>query len=603
MSDDNGSDSASKMYGAFGMQAPGTPTPKPEATPLIGKATAAKTLQSATFGFGADAVGAVAGKQAGQAVRQLAQKYDQSHPLAAFGIDLAVAGAESAIPFAGETAGARAAMSGGRLLASRAARSAAAGAVTGAGSDGSVSERAGKAVEGATLGAVASLGLGAAGMALKPLLEKVGGLSAAKAASEQIKRALKAGGQTIADLNNFLAANPNARIADFSEKVASLVGKVGGTSDATAAKLTRNLNEDVSGQATRLQTQSTPLQNVKQQMIANLKTLETKRADTYSKAYAEIVPITPELQKALDHPDIKPIVDKTLAEYRKLRMNPVSNVAAAPKYKVGSEFPSAVIDDLQKDLGAAAKDKDVAGRMAAGVLQHAQSLLKDSQSDLSKQAQALAAKIGGAETETGIKGAQDWGSKYAFGLGDADVTKFHAMSPLEKQYARLGMVDGMERYLNEKTRMPEGSLRKIADTMNDPQIRGVIGDKEANQIKKKFADEAARMQTNAAMARGGSRQAAFHEENVERITSHGLNVAVPGSGHVIGTALRYLKATGMPEARAKSIIDIATKPGGMQRLQKAGIDKKTLDILSGLAKQKGSIAGRTAENVQQQSQN
>jgi hypothetical protein len=177
------------------------------------------------------------------------------------------------------------------------------------------------------------------------------------------------------------------------------------------------------------------------------------------------------------------------------------------------------------------------------------------------------------------------------------------MSPLEKQYARLGMVDGMERYLNEKTRMPEGSLRKIADTMNDPQIRGVIGDKEANQIKKKFADEAARMQTNAAMARGGSRQAAFHEENVERITSHGLNVAVPGFGHVIGTALRYLKATGMPEARAKSIIDIATKPGGMQRLQKAGIDKKTLDILSGLVKQKGSIAGRTAENVQQQSQN
>lgn len=564
--------------------------------PLVGKEAGAKTLQSATFGFGADAVSHIVGKQAGDSIRQMSAKYDKDHPLASFGIDLAVAAAESAIPVGGEAAAGRAAMSGARALGGQVVKGAAVGAATGAGAGGDMGERAKHAAEGGTLGALASLGLGGAGLMLKPVFSK--GFSQAKAAADTIKQALQSEGKTVADLNTFMLRNPNARIADFSDKVASLVGKAGGKSDATAVQLARSLTEDLSGQAGRIQTQSTPLINLKQQMVDNLKNLEAKRADTYSKAYAEVVPLTPELKSALDHPDIKPMVDNVLKDYRDLRGNPSSAVAKAPKYNVDKEIPSAVIDDLQKRLGDAAKDPAAMGKMRAGVLQHAQSLLKDSQSDVSKQAQALAAKVGGVDSQTGIKGAQDWGAQYAFGLGTADVAKFHDMSPLEKQYARLGMVDGMERYLNEKTRMPEGSLRKIADTMNDPKIREVLGPKDANAVKKAFAAEAARAQTSTTMQRGGSHQAAFHEKEEERTLGHIGNTIIPGGGHFLGSTVRYLKNLGMPEERAKAIIDIATKPGGIDRLKQAGVSQKVLDAVSALNKQKGTVGARLTEDQQ-----
>src|ERR1700722_6600685 len=55
-----------------------------------------KVYQSLTFGFGADLDGAIFGKQAEHATRQLQKDYDHDHPMAAFGIDLMAGAVQSA---------------------------------------------------------------------------------------------------------------------------------------------------------------------------------------------------------------------------------------------------------------------------------------------------------------------------------------------------------------------------------------------------------------------------------------------------------------------------------------------------------------------------
>jgi hypothetical protein len=548
----------------------------------------AKTLQSATFGFGADAAGAVFGKQAESAIRDLEKNYDKAHPLASMGIDLAVGIAEGAA-----TSGGSVVAGGIRGIAKGAAIGAGMGALNGAGSGGTLEERGKKAASGAVTGGLGGAALGGIGTLLKPLADRFGkmGFNGEQQAAKAIDAALKSEPKTgpdaksIQGLESYMRQNPNGRIADYSPKVADLVGEAGSSSQGGARKLGTAIREDVSGQQSRLQTQSSPLQHVKDQMASNLKGLETQRKQAYDTAYSEITPLTPELKAALAHKDVEPLVKQSLEDFGTMRTRSGSPQSQAAKYKVGSELPTAVIDDLQKKVGAMAKDPSAIGTMRAGALQTAQSALKDAQPATLDRAQRLAASVGGEESKSGIIGAQTWGSQYAFGLGTAPIEQFRTMNPLQKQYAKLGMTDGMERYLLDKGSLGESKLRQIGDKLGkDPEIREVLGDKEANAMKKVFIKEADRMRTSTTMASGGSKRAQWKEEDMGRMLAHGANVAA-GLGHISGTGVRILKQLGMPEKVATRVIDTATKPGGLAQLQKDGMSKNMLDKVAAIVSQ------------------
>ena len=420
------------------------------------------------------------------------------------GIDLAVGIAEGAA-----TGGGSVVAGGIRGIAKGAAIGSVMGALNGAGSGGTLEERGKKAASGAVTGGLGGAAFGGIGTLLKPLADRFGkmGFNTANQAAEAISATLKKDGKTPQELESFMRQNPTARIADFSPKVADLVGEAGSSSQGGARKLGTAIREDVSAQQSRLQTQSSPLQHVKDQMSSNLKGLETQRKQAYDTAYSEITPLTPELKSALSHKDVEPLVKQSLEDFGTMRTRSGSPQSQAAKYKVGSELPTAVIDDLQKKVGAMAKDPSAIGTMRAGALQTAQSALKDAQPATLDRAQRLAASVGGEESKSGIIGAQTWGSQYAFGLGTAPIEQFRTMNPLQKQYAKLGMTDGMERYLLDKGSLGESRLRQIGDKLGkDPEIREVLGDKEANAMKKVFIKEADRMRTSTTMASGGSKR-------------------------------------------------------------------------------------------------
>lgn len=548
------------------------------------EALGAKAYQAATFGFGADIDRMMFGKQAEHATRQLTNLYDQQHPMAAFGVDLAMAAVESAIlPGAGK---AQVVKSGTALLGRQAAGGAIAGALAGAGAGGNAETRAKRAFEGGLEGAVSALGLGGAGLLLRPVLGRLGpaGFSQVKAGADAIKRALATEGKSPGELATFMRKNPDGRLADFSPKVADLVAKVSSYSNETVRHLGENLRADVEWQAERLTNFTQPLMHLKQQLLDDAKALMAKKDQAYRSAYAEVTPLTAELKAALNHPDVKSLVDNVLADYQKLRMNPKSAVAQAPKYKVGEEIPTAVIDDLQKQIGRAANDKEVIGTMKAGALQAAHAALKDAQPASLDAAQRLAATVGGEATETGILGAQTWGANFVVGMKGATIDHWRAMSPVEQQYARIGMADGFERYLREHARMPAGFLDRLGDKLNDPVMVEALGQRMANRVKAVFRTEAARVKNSEQMARGGSHRAAFEEENTERMLSHAANVL---GGGAIGSIIQYAASKRFTEPQVRTIIDIATKPGGVERLRQAGIDKNLLDRIAAALGTKG----------------
>ena len=580
--------------------APAAPAPKaaPEETPLIGKAAAAKAFQSATFGFGADLSRMLINKQTEQSIRQLSTNYDKDHPLAGFAIDLAVAGAYSAVPGVGAAKDADLAVTGLKMVGKQAITGAGIGALSGAGAGGDMAQRGKQAAEGAIVGGLGGAGAAYLGAAAKPVSEWVGASSARRSAAGAVNDALKADGKSMADLTNFLKANPDARIADFSPKVKEAVGKAAALTNKTSDTLGDAIRSDKEAQAPRLAqavAQAQPLQKTKQQMIDNITDLEKQRKATYTLSKSELAPITPELQKILDHPEVKPLYDKAIKDFGAGKRAGVADLQLAPKYKVGQELPSAALDDLQKSIGRAAQDEGP-GSIRYGTLKAAQDLIKTEQgkSGHIADAHALAARLGGEDSNTGLLGAQAWGHSYAFGLKNADIADFRKMNPEQQEYAKLGMVSGMEKYLNDAGRMTEGSLSKIADKLRDPQVEEVLGAKGANDVRKVFQKEAARMRVSAQMQSGGSRKAAFNEENEARMVAHAANVVVGGAGHILGTGMRILSAHGISEKQATAMIDIASKPGGIARLEKAGMDKRVIDVISSAVKRKGVISGKLA---------
>jgi hypothetical protein len=165
------------------------------------------------------------------------------------------------------------------------------------------------------------------------------------------------------------------------------------------------------------------------------------------------------------------------------------------------------------------------------------------------------------------------------------------MNAEQKEYAKLGMVSGMEEYLNKKGRMTEGALTGIADQMRDPKLTEVLGDKSANDIRKVFSKEAARARVTAQVEKGPDRRAAFNEENQGRMLGHAANVALSVGGHVLGTGVRLLTANGMSEKQAVNIVNIAAQPGGLLKLQTMGMDRKLIDELGRRMSTKGVVTG------------
>ena len=247
----------------------GTKPAPPERGPLDFDALGAKAYQALTFGFGADLDRAIFGKQAEQTTRQLVKDYDHDNPMSSAGIDLAAAVIQTAaLPgsgtaglegtvgriatrVAGNTAGriaANVAGTTGRLATSGAGI----GALQGFGSGGSIDERATSAAKGAAVGGVIGAGANFLGKVARPALEKTGVLDAAKGAFDKVQAALKGDGKSMADLQNFLKANPGARAADFSPKVAEAVAKAGGVSNKTSETLGTANRADAAGQTARL---------------------------------------------------------------------------------------------------------------------------------------------------------------------------------------------------------------------------------------------------------------------------------------------------------------------------------------------------------------
>lgn len=571
-------------------------TPKQE-VPLIGKEAAAKAFQSATFGFGADASRLVGGKQMEMSIREMEKSYDKDHPLASFGIDLAVAGAYSALPVLGAAKDANLAASGLKLVGKGVLGGATYGALSGAGGGGDAATRLEHAATGAVTGAAFGGGGAFVGKAAMPLMEKIGLASSEKSASNAILAALKQEKKTPADLDAFMKANPGARIADFSPGVAEAVGKAGGITNKASQAVGNVARSDKEAQAGRLMsgaTAATPLQKTKQEMIDNIDKLSRQRKDTYTLSKTESTAVSPELQRILDHPEVAPLLQKAAKDFGAGKAAGVADLQNAPKMALKGgqlqSLPSALLDDLQKSVGRAAEDEG-AGSIRYGTLKAAQQALKDQQTGNIVNAQALAARVGGAETNTGLLGAQQWGHQYAFGRGSADIEAFRTMNPEQKEYAKLGMLSGLEGYLNGAGRMAEGSLTKIADSMRDPKLTEVLGDKTANDVRKVFSKEAARARVTAQVESGGNRRAAFNEENQARMLSHGANVLLSAGGHILGTGVRLLTANGMSEKQALNVIHIAAQPGGLARLQSMGMDRRLLDQIGQLMSTKGVVPG------------
>lgn len=64
-----------------------------------------------------------------------------------------------------------------------------------------------------------------------------------------------------------------------------------------------------------------------------------------------------------------------------------------------------------------------------------------------------------------------------------------------------------------------------------------------------------------------------------------------GAGHVTMLTLRGLMGTGMTEAQAKMVVDMAAKPGGLAKLKAAGASRTVMEVLY---RQRGGITGKSA---------
>jgi hypothetical protein len=563
----------------------------PDTTPMAPSELGAKTLQSATLGFGADVAGKIGGKPVETSIRRLAQQFDDKHPLAGVAIDLATATAWSAVPGIGEAADAGKASQllarGAKMtegMMGRTAVGAGVGAAAGAGAGGDADARTRHAGEGALEGGIAAAGLGGLGkFVLKPVFDHMG-FSQAKEAADSIQAALKKEGKSVQGLDEFIQKNPNARIADYSPKVADLVNKAVSTGNDAARAAQQAVVKDTARQNARIAQDAQPMLKITNDIRDELNDLGKDRNDKYNFAHTEIAPLTPELQQVLNSPSVKPHFDAAVTKLAQDKAMPASamgsKAALVPKYNVGKEVPNYILDETQRGIENAIKEgtgTDTSGLMAA------RAMINRSATPSLSDAQMAAARAQKAQD------AQDWGFKYSRAQKAAPIDEFRKMGPAEQKYAQLGIVNGLQGYLADTSRLSEGQLRKLSDYVKDPTIVEALGKRNASQASAIFRKEADRAKTNKQMLNGVSGRADYAEMASENAAAHIGNVAaknvIPGAG----TLMRLAHSLGIPQSRAKAIIDIAAKPGGLDRLRKAGVSPSTINKVAGALKIKGAV--------------
>lgn len=561
-----------------------------------------KVLQSATLGFGADAAGAAFGKPVETSIRKLAQQYDDQHPLAGIAIDLATATAWAAVPGVGEISDATKVPGllarGAKLTQSMAGRSAvgaSVGAAAGAGEGGDSATRTKHAGEGALEGGVAAAGLGALGkFVLKPIFDHMG-FSQAKEAADSIRSTLSKEGKSVQDLDKFMQQNPNARIADYSPKIADLVNKAVATGNDAARAAQKAVEKDVARQQARMAQDAQPMLKLKNDIRQDLNDLGKDRDDKYNFAHTEIAPLTPELKQVLSSPSVKPHFDAAVEKLAQDKAMPPAamgkKAALVPKYNVSTEVPNYILDETQRGIQNAIKEgegTDTTGLMAARAMINRAA--KPSLSD----AQMAAARAQKAQD------AQDWGYKFAKAQKAAPLDEFRAMGPAEQEYAKLGIANGLEGYIADSSRMSEGTLRSLSDYVKHTTIVEALGKRNASQASAIFRKEADRAKTSKQMLNGVSGRADYTEMASENAAAHIGNVAAKSVIPAAGTMIRLAKTLGMPPARAKAIIEIAAKPGGLDRLKKAGYDQNVISKISSAIKIKGAAPGAATQAGREQ---
>jgi hypothetical protein len=452
-------------------------------------------------------------------------------------------------------------------------------------------------MEGGAEGFAAGLGLGVLGKALGPILARVGP-SQAKAAADSINSALAKEGKSADGLAQFMQKNPGARVADYSKNVADLVTKAVANGNDAARAAQKAVEKDAGQQQARMARDAQPMLKLKDDIRAKLDELGTDRNDKYNFAHTEIAPMTPELNQVLNSPSVKPHFDaavKKLAEDKRMPPDAMGKKAAlVPKYNASKEVPNYILDETQRGIENAIKEgtgTDTSGLMAARAM-----INKSAKPSLS-DAQMAAARAQKAQD------AQDWGFKYSKGLNAAPIDEFRKMGAAEQEFARLGMANGLENFVANRSRMSEDQLRKLSDYVKHPAITEVLGKRNASQAAAVFRTEADRAKTSKQMLNGVSGRADYNEMASENAAAHIGNVATKAIIPAGGTLLRLASKIGMSPKQAQEIIAIAAKPGGLERLRKAKVDKNFLDQVQNSMKIKGAASGNVSQSGRQQSEN
>lgn len=638
-------------------------------TPLLGKAAAAKAFQSATFGWGADALKAthLISEQNAKAIKEESAHYDHDNPWAAAGIDLAVAGITMAIPGVDAVAGGRAAVSvaraagtagraigeavplvgraagaiaetgvgqavgkgaqavgnaGARAADSMVGRGARYGGIQGA-AQGAADAGEGHRMEGvinggtkgAMQGAVVGGALGAVGSRLaKPVVGNKN-IAPGFASLNEVSNALKKDGKTLADLNKWLDADTSRRIVDFpSPTLQKVVTSAAKRSEGAASKAESAIAEDAEGRRSRIVQgagqalaekvpggvglglkKGEPLARARQEVSDNLRKLESEKDALYKQSRQEVLAVSPELRDILQHTDVKPLVKDSLADYHNLRKtDAASDVAKAPKYKVGEEIPSAVLDDVIRKVGAEMQ-KEGTGSVRYGSLKAAQNALKGQVTGTLAAARTANATLGKAANQTGLLGAQDFGAAFVKGFKGADMKTFDAMSDVQKKHVAFGALNSLDDYLRHAPTMGVAGIKRVSSALASDETKKILGSKVASEARKVFEQEAARMRTNAKVA--GAAANASDEEVGKTLTGvaiKGLGHAF-GAGHAASAAAHWLVGQGIPKGTAEKLVETAMKPGGMAELKSKGTPRKVLEKLYAM---RGTLAPRVVNQNQ-----
>lgn len=562
------------------------------------KELGAKISQSASMGFEAD-IQEMLNKGRGEEIRKLSNQYDMKHPLAGLALDVGIGIAESAVAspikavgLMGATGKSVAAAAGG--LAGRTAVGGATGAVMGAGRGGDADTRAENATTGAIEGAAASLGLGLAGkLIIKPLFDRLGtaGFSQAKAAADDIKKALAKGGKSIQDLNKFLTDNPGARVVDFfsgkaKDTLTDLVAQAGSKSKEVGRMVSTAVEKDMSQLGKRIEGATGKLTTIKNDMLDQVKKITQERDSAYAKANETIAPLTDDLKAMLRLPSVAPLWKEVQSEIgEKFKMGQTT----FGKYNASKEAPVQALDELQRRLTA--MGEDFLGSAHKGTLDKMARVASERAGPALTEAQYLASQAGAMER------GQTWGHDFAKALKTGSMEEFGKLSDLGKEHAKLGVITGLEDYLTNHQRIGQSGLLKISDFLKTDEMASVLGRREAAQASKVFKNEAARAKVNTELLQGQTGRSEFLKEKGEMVGAAAVNAVAPGK---IGTIFRFLNAQGFSEERAKNIVQIAMSPNGMKKLKDAGVKQNVLDKVMEATKTGGAAPARAAVGTKKQ---